>query len=202
MDHIKQEVFNLDGNTQLEFLSRKTLIIIDKERFTFCKQLMLENARDEEFANFLNIPLEKVRYFKYKMQIFEDSIRVRRRAQKLEKERKKELKKKPFRKREISAEERYRQARDLLSKKTYSTIQLSKILKVSERSITRFKQRMRKEKQRLRAEGKIEIDPNDRDDENHFKNLPADQKLKTIGELFKKRLKLEEIANTLKISIR
>ena len=56
------------------------------------------SAPEQDFANFLNIPVEKVRLFKYKMQLFEDSIRARRRASKLEKRRKKE----PVRKREVS----------------------------------------------------------------------------------------------------
>jgi hypothetical protein len=95
----KQEVHNIDGNTQLEFLERdKTIIVIDKDRFLVCKQLTLEAAPDEDFASFLNIPMDKVRFFKYKMQLFEDAIRARRRAAKLEKRRNK---KEPVRKREV-----------------------------------------------------------------------------------------------------
>lgn len=46
---IKQEhentlVYTIDNNTELEFLERKTIIVIDKERFFVCKQFMLENA--------------------------------------------------------------------------------------------------------------------------------------------------------------
>lgn len=151
MEYKQEAVFNLDGNTQLEFLNTKTIIVIDKERFAICKQLEIENALDQDYANFLNIPegcysrkyiglslftlilfAEKVRYFKYKMQIFEESIRSRRRAAKLEKRRKKAAKA-PTRKREISSEERFRRARDLISR-NMSTNQISKILKVSERS--------------------------------------------------------------------
>lgn len=99
MDFVKQEVHQLDGNTQLEFLTQdKTVVVIDKDRFLVCKQLSLENAPDEDFANFLNIPVEKVRFFKYKMQLFEDAIRARRRAAKLEKQRSKRV---PVRKREV-----------------------------------------------------------------------------------------------------
>jgi hypothetical protein len=55
-DFIKQEhdsniVFNLDNQTQLEFLNRKTIIVIDKDRFLICKQLILENAPDDDFAS-------------------------------------------------------------------------------------------------------------------------------------------------------
>lgn len=57
MEYVKQEVYNLDGNTQLEFMSRKTVIVIDKERFLICKQLMMEDAPDEDYASFLNIPV-------------------------------------------------------------------------------------------------------------------------------------------------
>lgn len=53
--------YQIDGNTELEFLSRKTVVVIDKDQFYVCKQLMIENAADEEYASFLNIPLEKVR---------------------------------------------------------------------------------------------------------------------------------------------
>lgn len=201
MDYVKQEVFNLDGNTQLEFLNRKTVIVIDKDRFSVCKSLMMDNAPEEDFASFLNIPLEKVRYFKYKMQLFEDSIRVRRRAAKLEKRRKKASKSQPVRKREISSEERFRRARDLISR-NLSTNQISKILKVSERSVTRFKRRMREEKSRLKAEGKIAGDPNDPDDESSFRHLPPDEKMKIAKELFRKRLKIQEISEILKISER
>lgn len=201
MDFVKQEVFSIDKTTELEFLNRKTVIVIDKERFSVCKQLMMENANDEEFASFLNIPIEKVRYFKYKMQLFEDSIRVRRRAAKLEKRRNKTSRAKPVRKREISSEERFRRARELISR-NLSTNQISKILKVSERSVTRFKRRMREEKQRLKAEGKIAADPNDPDDESSFRHLPAEEKIKTAKELFRKRLKIQEISEILKISER
>lgn len=201
MSYIKQEVFNLDGNTQLEFVSRKTVIVVDKDRFSVCKQFMMENAPDEEFANFLNIPLDKVRYFKHKMQQFEDSIRARRRAAKLEKQRKKSTKSQPVRKREISSEERFRRARELISK-GLGTNQISKILKVSERSVTRFKRRMREEKLRLKAEGKIIVDPNDPDDEGSFKHLTPEEKIKKAEELFRKRLKIQEISEILKISER
>lgn len=201
MEYVKHEaVFNLDGNTQLEFLNTKTIMVIDKERFSICKQLMIEDAPDEDFASFLNIPPEKVRYFKYKMQIFEDSIRARRRAAKLEKRRKR-ASKVPIRKREISSEERFRRARDLISR-NLSTNQISKILKVSERSVTRFKRRMREEKQRLKAEGKIVVDPNDPDDENSFRHLKPEEKLKKAKELFRRRLKIQEISEILKISER
>lgn len=37
-------VYTIDNNTQLEFLSHKTIVVIDKDRFLVCKQLMLENA--------------------------------------------------------------------------------------------------------------------------------------------------------------
>jgi hypothetical protein len=40
-----EEVFNLDNNTQLEFLHPKTVIVIDKNRFLVCKQLLKQNAR-------------------------------------------------------------------------------------------------------------------------------------------------------------
>lgn len=53
--------YQIDGNTELEFLSRKTVVVIDKDQFYVCKQLMIENASDEEYASFLSIPLEKVR---------------------------------------------------------------------------------------------------------------------------------------------
>lgn len=135
------------------------------------------------------------------MQLFEDSIRTRRRAAKLEKQRKKAGRAAPIRKREISSEERFRRARDLISR-NLSTNQISNILKVSERSVTRFKRRMREEKQRLKAEGKIALDPNDPDDENSFRHLPPEEKMKKAELLFRKRLKIQEISEILKISER
>ena len=201
MDFIKEEiVYNLDGNTQLEFLNRKTVVVIDKDRFLMCKQLYLENAPDSEFAMYLHIPEDKVPYFKYKMHLFEDSIRERKAAVKVEKEKKRAQKAKSG-KREISAEERFRRARELISR-NLPTNQISKILRVSERSVTRFKRRMREEKKRLKAEGKIEHDPNDPDDENSFKHLPSDQKLKRVKELFRRRLKIQDVSEVLKISER
>jgi predicted transcriptional regulator len=200
--YIKQEVYNLDGNTQLEFLNRKTIVVIDKDRFSICKQLLLEGARDEDFAEFLNIPPEKVRYFKYKMQLFEDKIRARRRAARLNsKRRRREAKPPPQRKREISSEERFRRARDLIAR-NYSTNQISKILKVSERSVTRFKSRIRAEKMRLAVEGKLKLDPDDPDDQNSFKHLKPQDKVRRAQELFKRRLRITEISEILKISER
>jgi DNA-binding CsgD family transcriptional regulator len=194
-------VFNLDNNTQLEFLnSRKTVVIIDKDRFLVCKQLMLENAEDQDFANYLNIPLPTVRFFKHKLQIFEDSIRAKRRAARLSAQRRKKARP-AMRKREISSEERYKRARELIGK-NYSTNQISKILKISERSVTRFKKRIREEKTRLKAEGKIPTIPNDPDDENSFKYLAMNEKVERAKELFRKRLKIGEISELLNISER
>lgn len=98
-----QDVYNLDNNTQLEFLHSKTVLVIDKSRFLVCKQLMMQNASgelksseswkfvkfknylisDEEFASFLEIPAEKVRCFKYKMTLWENKLRARRRTAQL-----------------------------------------------------------------------------------------------------------------------
>lgn len=134
------------------------------------------------------------------MQLFENSIRTRRREARLEKRRKKPTRN-VARKREISSEERFRRARELISK-NLSTNQISKILKVSERSVTRFKRRMREEKQRLKKEGKIEVDPNDPDDENSFKHLSSNEKLRRMKETFRRRLKIQEISEEFKISER
>lgn len=132
------------------------------------------------------------------MQLFEESIRARRRAAKLAKSK---AASRTVQKREISSEERFRRARELISK-GLSTNQISKVLKVSERSVTRFKRRMREEKKRLKAEGKIAIDPNDPDDDNNFKHLPTEQKMQVAKEMFRKRLKIQEISEILKISER
>lgn len=196
-----EQIYNLDGNTQLEFLDVKKIIIIDKDQFFDCKKLMLDDASDADFAEYLNIPEDKVKAFRCKMQAFEDGMYAKRRASKMEKKGKKSSITKAVRKREISSEERFRRARELISR-NLGTNQISKILKVSERSVTRFKRRMREEKLRLRDEGKIEIDPNDPDDENSFKHLPAVEKLRKIKELFRKRLKIQEISETLLISER
>lgn len=200
---VKQEAAcDLDNSTQLEFSNNKTTIIIDKDKFAICKQLTNENATDEEFATILEIPIDKVRMFKHKMQLFEDSVRTRRRSAKLKKSRlKKKVKEAPVKKREISSEERYRRARELISR-NLSTNEISKILNVSERSVTRFKQRMRVEKRRLFAEGKIDEDPGDSDDGGTFRRLKPEEKIKKAKELFRKRLKVSEISEILQISER
>lgn len=133
------------------------------------------------------------------MHIFEESIRARRRAAKIAKSTK--AASRSVQKREISSEERFRRARELISK-GLNTNQISKVLKVSERSVTRFKRRMREEKKRLKAEGKIAIDPNDPDDDNNFKHLPTEQKMQVAKDMFRKRLKIGEISEILKISER
>lgn len=61
---------------------------------------------------------------------------------------------------------------------------------------------MREEKQRLKAEGKIAADPNDPDDEGSFRHLKPEEKMKTAQELFRKRLKIQEISEILKVSER
>ena len=43
-EHENSLIYTIDNNTELEFLDRKTCIVIDKDRFLVCKQLMLENA--------------------------------------------------------------------------------------------------------------------------------------------------------------
>jgi hypothetical protein len=198
---VKQSSSLVNCQFTFDVAFHKTCFVLDKDRFSICKQLLIENANDDEFAMFLNIPADKVRYFKYKMQLFEEAIRARRRAAKLEKRRLKQSKAAPNKKREISSEERFRRARDLISR-NLSTNQISKILKVSERSVTRFKRRMREEKRRLKAEGKIDVDPNDPDDENAFRHLSTEDKIKAAKELFRKRLKIQEISEILKISER
>jgi len=132
--------------------------------------------------------------------MFEDSIRARRRAARLNAQRRKKIN--PVRrKREISSEERFKKARELISM-NYSTNHISKILRISERSVTRFKKRIREEKQKLKAEGKIKSSPNDPDDENLFKYLSQAEKVKRAKELFQKRLKIQDISEILQISER
>jgi hypothetical protein len=156
-------------------LTQKTVIVIGKAHFHVCKQLMQDDANDEEYAEVLNVPLDKVRYFKHKMQIFEDKIRAKRRAARLNKRRKRRNRKRPdenmrkMRKKEMTAEERFKSARELILQ-NYSTGDISRLLKVSERSVTRFRKRLRDQKIKLKAEGKIELNP-DSDDEFSFKNL-------------------------------
>lgn len=171
---------------------------IDKRRYI--NILLINIHLDEDYAEFLNIPIDKVRYFKHKMQIFEDSIRARRRAARLNAQRRKKVKPEK-RKREISSEERFKKARELIGK-NYSTNQISKILRISERSVTRFKKRIREEKQKLKAEGKIQSNPNDPDDENSFKYLTQNEKIKRAKQLFQKGLRIQDISEILQISER
>lgn len=102
-------------------------------------------------------------------------------------------------KREISSEERFRKARDLIVQ-NFSTNQISKLLKISERSVTRFKQRMREERRRLKSQGRIPTALDDEDD--GFKFLKPEEKIKKAHELFRKNMKLSEVAEALKISER
>lgn len=102
-------------------------------------------------------------------------------------------------KRDVSAEDRFRQARDLIGK-NYSTNEISKILQISERSVTRFKKRMREEKRKLKEAGKLHGDPNDID--NSFRYLSDAEKLNRVAKLFNKDLKYAEIAQICKVSER
>lgn len=93
----------------------------------------------------------------------------------------------------------FEKARDLIAKQ-YSTSEISKILNVSERSVTRFKKRIREEKQKLKAEGKLNIDPED--DDNSFKYLTEKEKFIRAKHLFERGLKFCEIALMCKVSER
>ena len=171
-----------------------------------CKQLMQDNATDDEFAILLNIPPDKVRYFKHKMQIFEDKIRARRRAARLNKRRNRRNRKKPegsinryIRKKEMSAEERFKYARQLILE-NFSTREISKALRVSERSVTRFRRRLNEQKRKLQEEGKLEVDPEEETEEYKFKFLSAEVKAEKIAELSEKGMGATEIAKALHIS--
>ncbi|XP_070508775.1 glutamic acid-rich protein-like [Chironomus tepperi] len=188
--------------------THKTVVVVGKEHFLMCKQLMQDNAADDDFAILLNIPSHKVRYFKHKMQLFEDKIRARRRAAKLNKRRRRRRKTKPeaninryVRKKEMSAEERFKYARELILE-NYSTSEISKVLRVSERSVTRFRKRLKEQKKKLQEEGKLEVDPEEEQEEYKFKFLSADVKAEKIAELYAKGMAATEIAEELKISDR
>ena len=87
--------------------------------------------------------------------------------------------------------------------KNFSTSQISKILKISERSVTRIKRKLREERKQLKAEGKIPYDPtHSSDDEDSFKFLKSEEKLEKAKELFQQKLTVNDIAKTLKISER
>lgn len=127
--------------------------------------------------------------------MWENSIRARRKAEKSEEA--KRLKN-PL-KRKISPEDRFKKARDLISK-NYSTNEISKILKISERSVTRFKKRMREEKRKLKAEGKFQFHPDDED--TSLKYLSESEKLNKAKGYIEKGLSLSEIAAICKVSER
>lgn len=93
----------------------------------------------------------------------------------------------------------YIKARELVSK-NYSTSEISKVLKMSERSVTRFKKRIREEKQKLKAEGKLYLDPNDED--NSFKYLTESEKFRRARQLFEQGLRFNEISEVCKVSER
>lgn len=142
------------------------------------------------------------------MMKFEDEIKQRKRQLKQLKilKKKKENgnpeKSQKREKRDLSITERLNTARDLVGK-NYSTSQISKILKISERSVTRIKRKLREERKQLKAEGKIPYDPNNSsDDEESFKFLKSEEKLEKAKELFQQKLTVNDIAKILKISER
>lgn len=139
---------------------------------------------------------------------FEDEIKQRKRQLKQFKTLKKKKengnpeKSQKREKRDLSINERLNTARELVSK-NFSTSQISKILKISERSVTRIKRKLREERKQLKAEGKIPYDPtHSSDDEDSFKFLKSEEKLEKAKELFQQKLTVNDIAKTLKISER
>ncbi|KAG5666338.1 hypothetical protein PVAND_014373 [Polypedilum vanderplanki] len=198
---------------KINHATQKTVVVIGKEHFLMCKQLMQDNAQDEEYAKLLNVPIQKIRYFKHKMQIFEDRIRARRRAARLNRRRGRRNRKKPegsllnggyIKKKEMTAEERLKYARELILE-NYSTQEIAKVLRVSERSITRFRRKLNEQKRKLQEEGKITVDPEELavdEEEYKFKFLSAEVKAEKINELYEKGLAATEIAKILKISDR
>jgi transposase len=84
----------------------------------------------------------------------------------------------------------------------YSTSEISKVLRVSERSVTRFRKRLKEQKKKLQEEGKLEVDPEEEQEEYKFKFLSADVKAEKIAELYAKGMAATEIAEELKISDR
>lgn len=66
--------------------------------------------------------------------------------------------------------------------------------------MTRFKKRMREEKQKLKAEGKLWID--DQDHDNSFKYLTEKEKFKRAKEYFDQGLRFRDIADICKVSER
>lgn len=129
------------------------------------------------------------------MQIWENNLRARRRAAKLNAKRLRNN----DNKREVSPENRYKKARELIARK-YSTNEISKILKISERSVTRFKKRMREEKHKLIANGKLILDSNDED--TSYKYLNEQEKLKKAKSLFEKNLSFAQVAEICRVSER
>lgn len=164
---------------RIDYTNRKTVVVIDKDHFCLCKRLLIEGAADEDFASALAIPMDKVRIFKYKMQLFEDRLRGRRRAARLNLRRMKRKKRRlPSDKvgeleKELSSEERYKCARDLILQ-NYTTREISKVLKISIRSVTRFRKRLREAKKEMVKTGELEMD--EAEDEWEFKYLSPELK--------------------------
>lgn len=165
---------------RIDYTNRKIVVVIDKDHFCLCKRLLIENASDAEFASALAIPIEKVRVFKYKMAIFEDRIRGRRRAARLNCRRMKRKKKRlssdkvgELKKMEMSSEERFKCARDLILQ-NYTTREISKVLKISIRSVTRFRKRLREAKKEMVENG--ELDVGEAEEEWEFKYLSPELK--------------------------
>ena len=184
----------------------QTVVVIDKDHFCLCKRFIIEDAPDEAYANLLNIPIAKVRIFKHKMQIFEDRIRGRRRAARLNCRRmkrwdllssviyfenlkflRKTKKKLPtekindLKKQELTSVERYKCARDLIMQ-NYTTREISKVLKISIRSVTRFRKRIREAKKEMVESGEIEAD--EMEEEWEFKHLSPELKGEEIFQFY------------------
>lgn len=57
-------VYTIDQTTQIEFLpTRKTIIVIDKDRFLVCKQLLIDNAPGLYLIKFLRKNIKKKFFF-------------------------------------------------------------------------------------------------------------------------------------------
>lgn len=166
----------------------KTVIVIDKNYFCLCKRFFLEGAPDDEYANLLKIPKEKVKVFKHKMQIFEKNLRARRKkVVELEPQRRgPKIKKKPqegepnkrgaynTKEMRIESHKRALKVRDLILENK-SNKQIAEILKINKDFVARLRLKMFRQKMQMVKNGELEVS----EEELEFKYMTPEMKGKT-----------------------
>lgn len=161
---------------------KKTVIVIDKHNFLMCKKFLMDRASDENYSNLLKIPIDKVKFFKRKMQMFEKNLRARRKKViELEPQRRgPKPKKKPLENKSgkintkemrIENHKKARQVRDLILENKNNK-QIAEILDINRNFVARLRLRMFRQKMQLVEKGELEVG----EEELDFKYLSYEMK--------------------------